>query len=105
MIGKLCVAATLCGSMAIAQSAAAPNAVLPARPLAFEVVSIRPANPDSKPSFGPTPYGFRMINHPLIGLFQIAYVPIAIGDSGFFRGSRISAAPDWLSRTDRFDVD
>ncbi len=70
----------------------------------FEVVSIRLANPDSKPSFGPTPDGFRSINHPLIGLFQIAYVPTGIGDSGFFRGARISGAPDWLSRTENYDV-
>jgi uncharacterized protein (TIGR03435 family) len=104
MIGKLCVAAMLCTSMAIAQSMAAPNGAAPAKPLTFEVVSIRPANPDSKPSFGPTPDGFRMINHPLIGLFQIAYVPTGTGDSGFFRGSRISGAPDWLSRTERYDV-
>jgi len=91
---------------------AAPNAIAQGqatsapKPLAFEVVSIRPSNPDTdtKPSFGPTPDGFRMINHPLIGLFQIAYVPIGVGDSGFFRGSRISGAPDWLSRTDHFDV-
>ncbi len=45
-----------------------------------------------------------MINHPLIGLFQIAYVPTGEGDSGFFRGARISGAPDWLSRTERLDV-
>jgi len=104
MIGKLCIAAALCASTAIAQSAAAPNAASPAKPLTFEVVSIRPANPESKPSFGPTPDGFRMIDHPLIGLFQIAYVPTGIGDSGFFRGSRISGAPDWLMRSESFDV-
>lgn len=97
MVGKLCIAATLYASMAIAQSTAAPNAASPAKALTFEVVSIRSANPDSKPSFGPTADGFRMINHPLIGLFQIAYVPTGPGDSGFFRGSRISGAPDWLS--------
>jgi uncharacterized protein (TIGR03435 family) len=45
-----------------------------------------------------------MINHPLIGLFQVAYAPTATGDSGFFRGARISGAPDWLSRSDCFDV-
>jgi hypothetical protein len=76
------------------------------KPLAFEVVSIRPANPespDSKSYFGPTPDGFRMASLPLVGLFQIAYVPTGMGYSGFFRGARISGAPDWL-RADRFDV-
>jgi uncharacterized protein (TIGR03435 family) len=78
---------------------------------AFEVVSIRSANPkpedlknNSQPHFGPTPDGFRSISHPLIGLFQIAYVPTGLGDSGFFRGARISGAPDWLSRTENYDV-
>jgi uncharacterized protein (TIGR03435 family) len=89
---------------------AAPNAIGQAqaasasKPSPFEVISIRRANPDSKPSFGSTPDGFRMINHPLIGLFQIAYVPTGVGDSGFFRGPRISGAPDWLSRTEGYDV-
>jgi uncharacterized protein (TIGR03435 family) len=104
MIGKLCIALTLWAGPAFAQSTDAPHAGSPAKPLTFEVVSIRPANPDDKPSFGSTPDGFRMINHPLIGLFQIAYVPSAAGDSGFFRGSRISGAPDWLSRSECFDV-
>jgi uncharacterized protein (TIGR03435 family) len=87
------------------------QATSPMKPLRFEVVSIRLDKPkpedlkdNSKPSFGPTPDGFRMINHPLIGLFQIAYVPAGIGDSGFFRGARISGAPDWLSRTENYDV-
>jgi bla regulator protein BlaR1 len=104
MTARVCIALTVCASAAIGQSTAGPNAAPSVKPLTFEVVSIRPSNPDSKPSFGPTPDGFRMVNHPLIGLFQLAYVPIAAGDSGFFRGSRISGAPDWLSRTDRFDV-
>jgi len=91
---------------------AAPNAIAQvqatsaSRPLAFEVVSIRPTKFDheSKSSFGPTPDGFRMVSRPLIGLFQIAYVPNRMDDSGFFRGSRISGAPDWLSRSECFDV-
>ena len=78
---------------------------------AFEVVSIRAEKPNaenleenSRPYFGATPDGFRSIDHPLIGLLQIAYVPIGPGDSGVFRGSRISGAPDWLSRTENYDV-
>jgi uncharacterized protein (TIGR03435 family) len=89
---------------------AAPNAIAEAqatsrsKPLAFEVVSIRQNNTEGAPKFGPTPDGFRSINLPLIGLFQIAYTPTEMGDSGFFRGSRILGAPDWLARTERFDV-
>jgi bla regulator protein blaR1 len=71
----------------------------------FEVVSLRQNRTGGEQRiFGPTPDGFRAINVPLIGLFQIAYVPTQKGDSGFFRGSRISGAPDWLTRTERFDV-
>ena len=94
------------GAVALASSqvGATPTAGAGKSQSTFEVVSIRLANPDSKPSFGPTPDGFRSMNHPLIGLFQIAYVPTAIGDSGFFRGSRISGAPDWLSRAENYDV-
>lgn len=93
-------------AIATANVIAQVQATAVSKPLAFEVVSIRPAkcDPESKSSFGPTPDGFRMINHPLIGLFQIAYVPTRMGDSGFFRGSRILGAPDWLSRSECFDV-
>mgnify|MGYP001446485382 CR=1 FL=1 len=92
---------TLVALMALAapKVMAQAQATLASKPLGFEVASIRPTkcDPENKSSFGPTPDGFRMINRPLIGLFQIAYVPTGMGDSGFFRGSRISGPPDWLS--------
>jgi len=82
-----------------------PTADAPHVPsLTFDAASIRQNKTGGPQQFGPTLDGFRAINLPLIGLFQIAYVPTGTGDSGFFRGSRISGAPDWLTRTEHFDV-
>ena len=79
------------------------------KPLEFEVISIRrnlaPISPQNSPRFGPTSDGYHAINFPLIGLFQLAYVPSNMGDSGFFRGPSIVGAPEWLNGGERYDVE
>lgn len=87
-----------------AQSVTAAQAtVADAASPAFEVVSIRPANPDGKVGFITTPDGFRATNLPLLNLFRFAYVPTGTGDSGFFRTDRMLGVPDWLA-TEKYDV-
>jgi uncharacterized protein (TIGR03435 family) len=76
--------------------------------MAFEVVSIKrnigppAAGGMGSQNLGPTPDGFRLLNLPLIGLFQIAYAPS--DEAGFLRGNLISGAPDWLNGGERYDV-
>jgi uncharacterized protein (TIGR03435 family) len=91
------------GVMSIAMPIAFGQGSANTTPLTFGAVSIRPASPGSRPDSGPTPDGFRAINLALFGLFQIAYVPTGAADTKFFRLSRVSGAPDWLTR-ERFDV-
>ena len=71
------------------EKAGAQAATAEGKPLEFEVISIRrnlaPISPQNPPRFGQTPDEYHAINFPLIGLFQLAYVPSNMGDSGFFR--------------------
>jgi hypothetical protein len=73
MIGKLCIAATLCAGLATAQS---NQVVPPSKPLAFEVVSIRQNVAGGEiEKFGATPDGFHMVNMPLGRVILTAYTP------------------------------
>ncbi|AEU35619.1 TIGR03435 family protein [Granulicella mallensis] len=98
MIGKLCIAATLCAGMATAQS----NQVAPpAKPLAFEVVSIRQNIAGGNvEKFGATPDGFRMVNMTLGRVILTAYVP-QTGAAFYWEAV---GSPDWMGR-DRYDIE
>ena len=101
MIGKLCIAGTLCASMAIAQSKATPNVAGPTKPLAFEVVSIRQNVAESETdAFGPTPDGFRMVNVSLHRLILTAYVP----QSGAALYWEPKGFPAWVGK-DSYDIE
>jgi uncharacterized protein (TIGR03435 family) len=91
------------GLMAAAMPVAFGQGSAKTSPITFGAVSIRPANPDSTPDSVVTPDGFRATNLALFGLFQIAYVPTGAADTEFFRVSRVSGAPNWLTR-ERFDM-
>jgi len=74
-----------------------------ARPLAFEVISIRKnTGTNGPPRFGPTPDGFHSINMPLFAIFQLAYAPT--DGSGPLRGDRVVGPPAWILGPDRYDV-
>jgi uncharacterized protein (TIGR03435 family) len=91
------------------EKAGAQTATTEMKPQEFEVISIRrnlaPISSQNPPRFGPTLDGYHAINFPLIGLFQLAYVPSNMGDSGFFRGPSIVGAPEWLNGGERYDVE
>ena len=114
MIGKLCFTLTLCASMAIAQSTAAPNAARKnaAQPgaaggaassdlAAFDVVSVKPLQPDGKMRIGfrYVPDGIQAETVTVSTLVWNAY-------GGFTRlptDDSVTGLPDW-ARTENFTV-
>jgi uncharacterized protein (TIGR03435 family) len=77
---------------------------MPAKRLAFEVVSIRPNQSPQKDSAppGPTPDGYRSTNSSLLIPMLTAYVPQT--GAAFFTEDLVSGLPDWFIR-DRYDID
>ncbi len=70
----------------------APAAV---KPLAFEVVSIRPSKPGSSWMIGwmTTPDGYRVTGQSLRSTIMIAYFPQG---TAFWSNDRLIGAPQWL---------
>jgi uncharacterized protein (TIGR03435 family) len=102
MTGKMLVLGLLSCGMTMAQAAPAPT---PAKPMAFDVVSIRQnlAGPGpGLPQFGPTADGYRAANSPMILLIETAYLPTT-GATTFTR-AQVSGLPDWASQ-DNFAID
>jgi len=101
MLSKLGIAITLCTGMAMAQSTAIPNAVVPTKPLVFEVVSIRQnmAGGDTR-DFGATPDGFRMVNMPLGRAILEAYIP----QTGSAMYWDLSGSPAWMNQN-HYDIE
>lgn len=105
MIDRICLVGLLGFGLAIAQSPVTPAMVVPARRLAFDVVSIRPnqSTPQKEsPPAGPTPDGYHMINSSLLLPMLTAYVPRT--GAAFFTEDLVSGLPDWFLR-DRYDID
>ena len=102
MTGKMLVLGLLSCGMTMAQAAPAPT---PAKPMAFDVVSIRQnlAGPGpGLPQFGPTADGYRAANSPMILLIITAYLP-STGATTFTQ-AQVSGLPDWASQ-DNFAID
>ena len=95
------VATTLlsCGA-ALAQSTPAP-APAPSKPLAFEVVSIRPSKPGGNEStrWGTTPDGYQATGQSMWSTLMIAYFPQGIA---FWTKERLSGTPSWIG--DLYDI-
>jgi uncharacterized protein (TIGR03435 family) len=109
MIRMALVIGLLNVGMAIGQApavpAAAPAAVA-AKPLAFDVVSIRQnmsaqSRQMGMPVFGPTADGYRMASAPLLLTIITAYVPTVGGAA--YTPDQITGLPDWAMR-DAFDI-
>jgi bla regulator protein BlaR1 len=101
LIRKLCIAGTVCASMAIAQSAATSNSASSAKPMAFEVVSIRQNVAGGKvQAFGATPDGFRMLNASLSRVIMAAYVP-RTGEAIYWEPVGF---PAWVN-SDHYDIE
>ena len=110
MIHKLFWLALLSGSMAMAQATSAPATATAkrAKPMAFDVVSIR-ENPaaltqrrNGPPEFGPTADGYRMVGGPLLLPLITAYIPQT--GAAAFMPDQIKGLPDWVMR-DAYDID
>ncbi|HUD22928.1 MAG TPA: TIGR03435 family protein [Acidobacteriaceae bacterium] len=97
------VATTLltCG-IALGQASFAPTQTTPAKPLAFEVVSIHPAKPGTNMIFSSmtTPDGYRVPGQALWYTIMMAYFPQGMA---YWSKDRISGAPSWLG--DQYEID
>jgi uncharacterized protein (TIGR03435 family) len=93
--------AGILGAASIAQAAPASTE----KPLAFEVVSIRP-DPSSVPGHEEmevTPDGWHMAHSTLMAALLTAYVPTT-SDSMIYTVSTLAGIPDWM-RTERYNID
>ena len=79
-----------------------PTQTVARPPLAFEVISIRPAKPGSNWMIGwaTTPNGYRVTGQSLWYTIMIAYFPQGIA---YWSEQRLSGAPPWLD--DLYDID
>lgn len=97
----LSLIATTCFPLA-ALAQPAPNRTPSTKPLAFEVVSIRPANHHSNIilSYRTTPDGYSVTGQSLFFTIMMAYFP----QGGFYWSKdRLSGAPSWID--DRYAID
>lgn len=100
MIGRFCIAGTVCAGVAMGQAAAGQKAAASSKPLAFEVVSIRQNVAGGRvAAFGVTPDGFHMVNMTLTRVILEAYVP----ETGEAVYSDSVGFPAWLGEN-RYDI-
>ena len=87
-------------------SATAPVPPTPAKPLVFDIVSIRQnmsTQRNGPPKFGPTADGYHMTGAPLLLPIISAYIPQSAGTVAFMP-NQIKGLPDWVMR-DGYDLD
>jgi bla regulator protein BlaR1 len=86
-----------------AQADASQTAKVDAKPMAFEVVSIRQHKGDDvAQSHGPTANGYHMTNMPLVVPIVTAYVP-QTGNSALYMKNQVKGIPDWMR--DQYDIE
>jgi uncharacterized protein (TIGR03435 family) len=82
---------------ASAQStAAAATQQQATKPLAYEVVSIKPSNPEAHSGMRNLPEGFAWTNTPLFSLLKSAY--------GVYMDNQFSGLPNWV-KDERYDIE
>ena len=104
MIGKILIVGLVCVGMAMGQVSTAPVASAPAKPRAFDVVSIRPSSPNA--IYQPMKIsadGYRVTMTRLLWEIMMAYVPQDVGTVAF-REEDIKGYPSWVT-TERYDID
>jgi bla regulator protein BlaR1 len=90
--------------VAFAQTNVTAKADAGNRPLAFEVVSIRPSKPGGgAQQIGPTPDGYHMKSLFMVMPLLTAYVPTE-GDGALYGGDQLVGSPDWVIN-DAYDID
>lgn len=102
MLRRIVLAAFLAGGIALGQSTPAP--VL-AKPLAFDVVSIRP-DPSATLGQGQiavTPDGWRMVHGTFVAALLTAYVPTT-SDAMMYTVSTLVGVPEWM-RSEIYSID
>jgi uncharacterized protein (TIGR03435 family) len=110
MIGRALAVGALSVGVAMGQATSAPTpaATKPAKPQAFDVVSIRLNQVASKqqrngpPQFGPTADGYRMVGGPLLLPIITAYIPQT--GAAAFMPDQIKGLPEWVTH-DIYDID
>lgn len=98
-MNKMRVACLVVAQGAFGLLAAGAQVAPMAKPLAFDVVSVRENNtsqqgPRQMPEIGPTPDGYRSMGLPLMLPLLAAYVP-SPGGASVFSYSQVSGLPDW----------
>jgi bla regulator protein BlaR1 len=88
--------------LAVAQNATPDaSAAIAAKPLAFDVISIRPSKPgtNQRTQWGTTPDGYSVTGQSMWATIMIAYFPQGMA---YWSKDRVSGAPPWLS--DQYDI-
>jgi bla regulator protein blaR1 len=109
MKGRACLAGLLCvgAGVVFAQAPAAPKAAAPAKPMTFDVISIRLDQSDVRqqsgsPPYGPTADGYRMTHMPLLLPIIAAYIPQS--GAATFPPSKVKGMPEWATQ-EFYDID
>lgn len=102
MILRMVAVGVLGLGIAVGQSPSTPKAETKAKPMAFEVVSIRPSKPGTywRISSGILPDGYRVTGQSIASTILQAYVPQGLA---YWSKSRLLGAPAWLG--DLYDID
>lgn len=98
MIRRVAVAVLLSCGIVLGQATPAAQS---AKPLAFEVVSIRPSRTFRGPSSAITPDGYRAPGQSVWATMMIAYFPQGLP---VWTKERLSGAPDWILSA-AYDID
>ena len=109
MTGRVFAVGLLSCGMTMAQAQTAPAPAAAAKPMAFDVVSIRQnlvaptQRRNGPPQFGPTADGYRMVGGPLLLPIITAYIPQT--GAAAFMPDQIKGLPDWVMREEAYDID
>jgi uncharacterized protein (TIGR03435 family) len=104
LVGVLGLGVAMGQAPVAAQATVDTAASVAAKPLAFEVVSIRQNMSGAyAQTLGPTADGYRMTNMPMVLPLITAYLPQA-GSATVFTADYITGLPDW-TKTDHFDIE
>lgn len=111
MICKICVVGLMSCGMAMGQAASGPVAgaaasqtagAAKAKPLAFDVVSIRPSEPGSSAAISKVlPDGYRLANVSIWTTIMTAYFPQG---AAYWTYDRLVGGPPWL-QSELYDID